>query len=112
MAIVADRPLGHVPPYLRAQHARYRARLDAARGEHDEVEAGFTTTEDILAELGYPYWLARTRLDHAVWLTERGQPDSAALLAEQAAEVFAQLGAAPALTQARRLVPAAAPTPL
>lgn len=92
--------------------ARYRARLDAAQGHQQQVEAGFTTAEDILGELGYPYWRARTRLDHAHWLLQQGQPAAAALLAEQAAEVFAQLGAAPALTQASRLVPAAAPTPL
>ncbi|MGI8682137.1 MAG: ATP-binding protein [Mycobacteriales bacterium] len=55
LLVVADRPRGHVPPYLRAQYARFRARLDAARGQHEVVENGFVTAETILAELGYPY---------------------------------------------------------
>ncbi len=113
LAIVAERPRGHVPPYLRAQHARYRARLQAALGQHEEVEAGFTVAEGILAELAYPYWLARTRLDHAAWLAEQGQPEPAALLAEQAAVVLHSLCADPVLlAQARQLASDAGGVPV
>ncbi|MEJ7708068.1 MAG: hypothetical protein WKF82_12855 [Nocardioidaceae bacterium] len=39
LALVADAPKGHVPPYLRAQLARYTALVHAAQDQHDTVEA-------------------------------------------------------------------------
>ena len=95
LAAVETMPPGHRPPLLQAQAARVRARLAAARGQRDGVEASFKAAGGMLRELGVPFWLAVTLLEHAEWLAkdedvQRGQP----LLAE-AAEIFERLHAQP-----------------
>jgi hypothetical protein len=104
LAIVADRPVGHVPPYLRAQLARFRARLAAAHGSHEAVAQDFRAADAMLTELGYPYPLALVRRDHGVWLISRDRGGEARphLLAAEA--TFAALGAAPALATTRELL--------
>jgi predicted ATPase/class 3 adenylate cyclase len=104
VAIVAGRPVGHVPPYLRAQLARFRARLAAARGRHESVAEDFLAADAMLTELGYPYPLALVRRDHGAWLLSRDRAGEARphLLAAEA--TFEALGAAPALATTRELV--------
>ena len=63
VAMLEAVPPGGLPPYLRAQLARTRARLAAARGEHDDVEAGLRHAIERFAAMGYPYWEAMARLD-------------------------------------------------
>jgi class 3 adenylate cyclase/tetratricopeptide (TPR) repeat protein len=104
LALVANRPVGHVPPYLQAQLGRYRARLAAAHGQEGQVEPGFTTAGQTLRELGYPYWLARVQLDHAAWLLEHNRPTDATPLLTDAAGTFERLDAQPALARARDLM--------
>ena len=58
-----DRP-GRRPPSLRAQSARFRARLAAARGEHEGVEQGFKTAAGIFREHGLTFWMAVAELEH------------------------------------------------
>ena len=103
LALVADRPVGHVPPYLRAHVARFRARIAAATDEHADVEEDFRTAERILTELDYVYWLARVQIDHAAWLIDRGRPAEATPLLIAAAATAERLGAHPAMAQINRL---------
>ena len=103
MALLADRPPGHVPPYLRAQLARGRGLLAAASREHDGVEADLTAGIDGLRSLGYRYWLARAQTDLAAWLLDHDRNDDAAPLLSDATATLESLGAAPALARVRGL---------
>ena len=103
LGLLADRPPGHVPPYLRAHLARGRALLNAAEGANDTVQADLQTAIDNFAKLGYPYWHAVTQTDLAAWHTDQNQPDQACPLLEQAIATLAPLRAAPALARAQSL---------
>jgi class 3 adenylate cyclase/tetratricopeptide (TPR) repeat protein len=96
-------PTGDQPAFLRAHAARFRARLAAARGEHDAVEQGFKTAEQIFREYGIPFWLAVTQLEHGEWLTAQGRSEEAEPLLAEAGETFERLEAAPWLERAGRL---------
>jgi len=101
--LVATRPPGEVPPFLRAQLARARALLSAARGEEQGVEADLVTAEAAFLELGYPYWTARAGLDRAEWLADRGRAAEAGELANDLAAAFERLGTQRWLGRARAL---------
>lgn len=103
LGLLADRPPGHVPPYLRAHLARGRALLNAAENRHDTVQADLQTAIDAFAKLGYPYWHAVAQTDLAAWHTEYHQADQAGPLLEQAIATLTPLRAAPALTRAHAL---------
>jgi class 3 adenylate cyclase/tetratricopeptide (TPR) repeat protein len=99
LALLAERPPGHIPPYLEAQLARGRALLAAAEGRHDTVEADLNS----FRALGYRYWLAVAQTDLVAWMAgQNGGSDARALLAEATA-TLESLGAAPALARARDL---------
>jgi hypothetical protein len=102
LALVADLPPGFVPPYLKAEAARFGARLAAARGDEESATRGFAEAQAALDALGYRYWSARCRLDRAEWLVERDRP-AAVLLAEEAAVVFEELSAPHWARRARAL---------
>src|SRR4051812_28635088 len=103
LAKIADLPKGLVPSYLRAEVARFTGRIAAVRGGADRAEESFADAERQLEALGYPYWLARARLDHAEWLDSVGR-EGASELAASAATVFAELRATAWAERARRLV--------
>lgn len=92
LAMVADRPPGHVPPYIRASLTYGQARLAAARGEA-AAEAGFARAAAVFEELAYPFWRARVALDHARWLMDAGRSEEAAPLLALAGERFERLRA-------------------
>jgi class 3 adenylate cyclase/tetratricopeptide (TPR) repeat protein len=92
--IEALRP-GEQPPYLRAHAARFRSRLAAVRGEHDIVEQGFKTGEQIFREYGIPFWLAVTQLEHGEWLSGQGRGEEAQPLLAEAREILERLEATP-----------------
>jgi predicted ATPase/class 3 adenylate cyclase len=96
--VEALRP-GEIAPFMRAQASRFRARLAAARGEHDGVERRFKSAESIFREFGIPFWLAATELEHAEWLAVQGRADEAGALLEEARETFERLEAAPWLAR-------------
>ena len=98
--LLAVRPRGEVPPFLRAQVTRARALIAAARGEDDDVEKELVAAQATFRELGYPYWTARAQLDRAEWLARQDRIDEAARLAREAAETFDSVGAAPMLARA------------
>jgi hypothetical protein len=110
LALVTTRPPGHVAPYIRCQLPRVRAVINAAAGQHESVERDFVAAAKALREFGAPYWLGRTLLEHAEWLTSCGREIQAPALAAEAARIFDELGARPwferatATTSAQRLL--------
>ena len=90
LAQVESVPLGSRPPYLDAHAKRFRARMGGDPTGFEAAAAGFR-------ELGIPFWLAVTLLEHAE-LT-----GSEASLAE-AREIFEQLQATPWLERAAAAV--------
>jgi tetratricopeptide (TPR) repeat protein len=97
-------PLGHLTPLLRAQQARFRARL----GEGDP-EADFVTAEQRFRELGTPFYRAVTLLEHGEQLVALGRTEDAEPRVAEAREIFGQLGARPWLERAAALAGAAEP---
>jgi class 3 adenylate cyclase/tetratricopeptide (TPR) repeat protein len=95
LAAVEVLPPGHRPPLLQAQAARVRARLAAARGERDGVEAGFKAAAGMLRELGIPFWLAVTLLEYAEWRAKDEDAQRAEPLLTEARAIFMGLGAQP-----------------
>jgi predicted ATPase/class 3 adenylate cyclase len=93
-------PAGRRPPSLRAQASRFRARLAAARSEHDGVEPGFKTAAAIFREHGLTFQLALTELEHGEWLVGQGRAGEAETLLAEAREIFERLEATPWLERA------------
>ena len=108
LGLFADRPLGEVPPFLRAQVTRAKALVARARGEDGHVAENLLAAETTFRGLGYPYWTARVQLERAEWLAAEHRLDESALLAGDAAAAFDALGAAPMLSRARALLEPAA----
>ena len=94
---------GRVPPYLRAQLERTRARLTAASGSDEHVKERLRLTIERFGAIGYPYWEAMARLDLAGWLIDEGRNAESAPLLQAASQTFEGLGARPDLARARRL---------
>ncbi len=84
-------------PLLRAQQARFEARLDPA-----VAVARFGAAEEIFRGLGTPFYLAVTLLEHGEWLLEQARASDAAALLAEARETFERLGATPWLERAVR----------
>ncbi len=103
VALLAEQPPGHIPPYLSAQLARGRALIYAAEGRHDAVEAELVAAIAAFGELGYRYWLGVAQTDLAQWLIGQGGGEAASALLEEAITIFQSLGAAPAAARAREL---------
>jgi class 3 adenylate cyclase/tetratricopeptide (TPR) repeat protein len=101
-------PPGKRPPFLRAQAARFRARLAAARGEHDGVEQGFKTASAVFREHGLTFHLAVTELEYGEWLTAQGRAGEAESLLAEARETFERLEATPWIERADAARPALA----
>ena len=74
--MLAARPRGEVPPFLRAQITRAEALVAGARGDDEAVEENLVAAEATFRELGYPYWTARAQLDRAEWLAGQRAPTS------------------------------------
>jgi ATP/maltotriose-dependent transcriptional regulator MalT len=96
---------GERPPYLRAQAARFRARLAQAKGDDAKAESAFAEAEGIFTEISTPFRLAVTRLEHAEWLASAGRNVEAAPLLDVAIEMFVRLRAEPWIARARRSSP-------
>jgi len=84
-------PLGSRPPYLDAQAKRFRARLDGDPTGYEAAAAG-------LRELGLPFWLAVTLLEHGELTSDQSS------LAE-AREIFESLQARPWLERLDAVAP-------
>ncbi len=87
-------PRGEVPPFLRAQVMRGEGLLAIAMADEEASEERLVMAEEAFGRLGYLYWVARTQLDRAKWLTGMARPDEAAALASTADEALAGMGVA------------------
>jgi len=92
---------GEQAAFLRAQKARFRARLP----EHD-AESELAVAERLFADAETPFYAAAVRLELAELLLDRDRADEAGPLLERARETFVRLGARPWLERAEK---AAAP---
>jgi class 3 adenylate cyclase/tetratricopeptide (TPR) repeat protein len=101
-----ERPPGLRPPSLVWHAARFRGRLESARGAGDAADASFVQAVSGLDELGLRFWAAVARLEHAESLTARGHVPEAAPLLTAAGVTFAALGAQPWMERTARLAPA------
>jgi hypothetical protein len=95
LAIPESRDPGELTPYLEASIARLRARLDAARGNHEPVEDRFRTAASLFREFDLVFHVAVTQLEHAEWLTSQQRADDAEPLLAEARQTFEQLQATP-----------------
>ncbi len=91
-------PIGHIPPVLRAERFRIRARLLAAQAD-PEAGAAFDAATKAFRELS-PYHLAAGLLDHAEHLTATGDQEAAERLAVEANAIAQRLGAQPLIARA------------
>ena len=99
LRIFDDLRPGETTTYLRAQGARFAARLAAVRGDQQAAERGLTAAAGLFRELGWIFWLAVTLLEHA-------ELNGDASLRAEAVEIFEQLGASPWLERAAAAMPA------
>jgi class 3 adenylate cyclase/tetratricopeptide (TPR) repeat protein len=88
-------PPGRLSPVLRAQAARFRARMAAADGEGGEAETRFAAASSTFREFGLPFWLAVTLTEHGEWLAEHSRDAEAEPLFSEAREAFQRLEAWP-----------------
>jgi hypothetical protein len=92
-------------PYLQAQGARFAARLAMSQGNESGVEPGFNAAEGTFRDLGVPFWLAVTLLEHSEWLSANGRASEVRPLFEEARGIFEGLQARPWLERLARTVP-------
>jgi len=81
---------GELHPFLRAQHARFRARLP----EYD-AQAEFDEARRLFAESEMPFYVAVTELEHAEWLIGQARAADAEPLLADSRATFERLGAKP-----------------
>jgi len=94
---------GQTTPSLRAQTARFAARLAAGRGEHERVEPSFEAATSGFRELAMPFALAVTQLEQAEWLSSRGRSAELVELLADAKATFERLKARPWLERVARV---------
>ena len=92
---IQQRKPGELTPYLRAHGARSAARWAALQGDATAADGSFRAATAAFRELPNPYWLARTLLDHGVWLHEQSRADDAEPPLEEARRIFTELRADP-----------------
>ena len=103
LSLLAERPPGHLPPYMRAQLSRGYGLLAAARGEVGAAESHFGAAIEGFGSLAFPYWLATAQTDLAELLVHDERVERARSLLDQARGIFTRLGAAPALRRAEAI---------
>ena len=95
---------GHLAPMLRAERDLARARLAGHRSD-PEVAASFVAAIASLHERSTPYHLAHGLLDHAQYLSRRGDVEAASAAAGEARDIALRLRCQPLLDRAA-LIPA------
>jgi len=98
-----EHPPGHIPPVLRAERQRIRARLLDMQGD-PAAGAAFDAATKAFRELGSPYHLAVGLLDQAEHLATTGDLTTAQCMAAEADGIAQRLSARPLLARAHRLV--------
>jgi tetratricopeptide (TPR) repeat protein len=111
LSILDELRAGDTTPFQRAQGERFGARLAAATRDLDRVEPGFKSAAGLFREIGTPFWLGQTLLEHGEWLVSQDRADDAKPLSDEAREIFERLGAAPWTDRAGAPAPAGAAAP-
>jgi class 3 adenylate cyclase/tetratricopeptide (TPR) repeat protein len=106
LELVEQLPRGKRPQYLEAHARRFRARLAAADGRHDEAEQRFKRAAGQFLELAAPFWLAVCQLEQAEWLADQGRGEEAEPLLHEARGIFERLEAKPWLERLEQVQPA------
>ena len=96
---------GERTPFLQANTNRLRARLDAARGNDERVDAHFRSAAALFREFGIVFYLAVAQLEHAEWLSGQGRVEDTHSLLAEARQTFDRLQAAPWLHRAAQIAP-------
>ncbi|MDQ3218119.1 MAG: AAA family ATPase [Actinomycetota bacterium] len=109
LALVENSRPVEVPQFLSAHVARFRARLAALAGRADDVECGFKHAAGLFREIGVPFYLAITLLEHGEWLIEQSRTTEAGPLLEEARTIFERLQARPWLDRLAAAHPAPVP---
>jgi class 3 adenylate cyclase/tetratricopeptide (TPR) repeat protein len=100
IASVEALPPGRCPQFLRAQTARFRARLAARRDDAEEAERLFKGASGLFRELAVPFYLAVTELEWSEWLAAQRRGEEAEPMLAEAREIFERLEATPWLERA------------
>ena len=95
IASIDTLPPGKYPQLLRAQVARFKARVASLRGDASEAERLFRGAIGLLRELAVPFHLAATELELAELAIAHGRDDDAEPLLAEARELFTALDAKP-----------------
>jgi hypothetical protein len=103
LSIIDDLAAGDTTPFQRAQRQRFGARLAGVEGEHEAVEPGYRGAAKLFREIGTPFWLADTLLEHGEWLTGQGRTEEARPLLEEAGGIFERLQARPWLERLEKI---------
>lgn len=101
LAYVADAAPGLVPPVLHAHLYRLRGLLAMARGDDSSVDSDLEQATKAFRDFGAPFYLARTLLERARRLSERGDSEGAAPLRDEAEAIFVELRAKKWVEEAR-----------
>ncbi len=88
--------------YHQAHRARFGARLASREGEGPLVEPTLKEATALFRELGMPFWLAVSLLEHGEWLSAEGRGSEAEPLVAEARGIFERLGALPWLERVAR----------
>jgi len=86
---------GELTPSLHANADRLRARLDAARGEDEQVDERFRAATALCRDFGFVFYQAVTQLEHAEWLIGQGRTGDAEMPLADAHSTFQRLQARP-----------------
>ena len=111
LAIFDGLAAGQLTPVLKAQRARFRARLAVLDGGAPGVGTEFETAEAVFRTISMPFRLAVTLLEHAEWLIGQGEGEEAEPLLGEAQETFVRLGARPWLERADAVGPSRSEVP-
>jgi class 3 adenylate cyclase/tetratricopeptide (TPR) repeat protein len=95
ISIIDTLPAGQTTPFQKAQRDRFGARLAALEGDTDAVEPAYVAAIALYREIGTPFWLAQSLLEHAESLIEQGRTEDAGPLLEEARSIFVRLEAQP-----------------
>jgi len=98
LEIVDELHSGELAPYLRAQQARFRARLPES-----DAESELMTAERLFVESEMPFDAGVCRLERAEWLDAQGRSAEAEALLAEARETFERLRAKPWLARTEQL---------
>jgi hypothetical protein len=104
LALLDSYQPGHLAPMLRAERDLARARLAGHRSA-PEADGSFAVAVASLREHSTPYHLAHGLLDHAHYLSRRGDAEAAAAAADEARDIARRLRCQPLLDRAQ-LIPA------